>query len=270
LPVIVKAFDDLRQEQMVSQILAAFHNILREARVPVYIRPYDIIATEKGGTGGLIEAVPDTVSIHSLKTHDPSFTTLDDFFIRHFGRGSKNTVGYKRARKAFVESMAGYAVVCFLLQIKDRHNGNILLDNQGHIVHIDWGFVLASSPGKNLNFEAAPFKLTSEFVELMGGSRSASFQRFRRLAAHAFLEVRKRREEIILLVEMVSVGNGDLPCFRNRPAIAIAALRERFRPDLVTDSEVASYMDDLINQSLGSSSTYWYDKYQMSCVGVKA
>ena len=161
-------------------------------------------------------------------------------------------------------------MVCYLLQIKDRHNGNILLDNQGHIVHIDWGFVLASSPGKNLNFEAAPFKLTAEFVEVMGGARSASFQRFRRLTARAFLEVRKRREEIILLVEMVSVGNGDLPCFRKKPAMAIAALRERFRPDLVNDGDVVRFVEELISHSLGNATTYWYDRYQMSCVGVQA
>jgi phosphatidylinositol 4-kinase len=84
------------------------------------------------------------VSIDSLKRRDPSFTTLDDFFIRHFGKGIKSSQGYKKARRNFVSSMAGYAVVCYLLQIKDRHNGNILLDNEGHIVHIDWGFVFMS------------------------------------------------------------------------------------------------------------------------------
>ena len=36
-------------------------------------------------------------------------------------------------------------------------------------VHIDFGFLLSNSPGKNLGFEAAPFKLTGEWVELMGG-----------------------------------------------------------------------------------------------------
>lgn len=50
--------------------------------------------------------------------------------------------------------------------MKDRHNSNMLIDEDGHIIHIDFGFMLSNSPG-GVNFESAPFKLTRELLEVM-------------------------------------------------------------------------------------------------------
>lgn len=90
------------------------------------------------------------------------------------------------AQRNFVESLVGYSLVCYILQIKDRHNGNILIHRQGYIIHIDYGYLLTSSPG-HITFETAPFKLTNQFIELMGGENSDIFQYFKLLFIRGFL-----------------------------------------------------------------------------------
>lgn len=86
---------------------------------------------------------------------------------------------------AFKRSLAAYSIISYVLQLKDRHNGNILIDNEGHIIHIDFGFLLSNSPG-SVGFEAAPFKLTHEYVEVLGGVGSPEWEDFKALCKQAF------------------------------------------------------------------------------------
>jgi phosphatidylinositol kinase/protein kinase (PI-3 family) len=46
-------------------------------------------------------------------------------------------------------------------------------------LHIDFGFLLSNAPGKGMKFESAPFKLTEEMIDVLGGFKSNKFADFR-------------------------------------------------------------------------------------------
>jgi len=124
---------------------------------------------------GIMEMLKDSVTISSLKEkmYKQNISSLNDFFEQYYGKD------VEKARKRFCRSLAAYSLLCYFLQIKDRHNGNIMLHKSGHIVHIDFGFFLSNAPGGGL--EKVPFKLLKEYVDVLGGYRSKFFQEFRRL-----------------------------------------------------------------------------------------
>ncbi len=89
--------------------------------------------------------------------------------------------------------------------MKDRHNGNILLDNEGHLIHIDYGFILSCSP-KNLGFESSPFKMTPELVDVMGGQDSDMFKYFKILILQGLVAARKHSDKLMSLVDIMRAG----------------------------------------------------------------
>jgi len=71
------------------------------------------------------------------------------------------------------------------------------------------------SIGKGLAIEEkVPFKLLSEYVEILGGVESELFKTFRRLFFKGFQAARKHQDKILILAKMLYSGHGfTLPCF---------------------------------------------------------
>lgn len=257
LSFIVKTGADLRQEAFACQLIAVCSKIWAEASTDVWIKNMRILVT--GESSGLIETITNGVSLHSLKRSltlssiaagtNPKkrIATLRDHFIKTFG--AADSPAYAAAVDNFAKSLAAYSVVSYVLQLKDRHNGNILIDNTGHIVHIDFGFMLSNTPG-SMGFEAAPFKLTLEYVEVLGGVDSAAFKKFKDLMKEAFQALRREAERIVMLVELMG-RESRMPCYGGGVVNVVAALRARFVLEK-SKEEAGVWVEDLIAKSIGS------------------
>ncbi|CAA7271686.1 unnamed protein product [Cyclocybe aegerita] len=262
--VIVKTGGDLRQEQLAVQLIREFAGIWAEEKCACWVKYFRILIT--GGSSGLIETITDAVSIHSIKKAEYAkrlakgqlgHVTLLDHFVSTYGESS--SAKFVRAQNNFAKSLAGYSIVTYLLQVKDRHNGNILIDRDGHLIHIDFGFILSNTPG-NIGFEAAPFKLPVEYVEVLGGIDGPAFFKFKQLFREGFEAARKHCDRIITLVELMQ-KDSTLPCFALSGDQTANQLRDRFQPTL-THALIGDYINRLVDTSVGSHWTRLYDSYQ--------
>ena len=253
---IFKVGDDCRQDVLALQMIAAFRGIFNNVGLDVYVYPYRVTATAPGC--GVIDVLPNSISRDMVGRE--AVNGLYDYFISKYG--NEDSPRFQEARSNFVKSMAAYSIISFLLQFKDRHNGNIMIDDAGHILHIDFGFCFDIAPG-GVKFERAPFKLTTEMVAVMGGRTDhQAYKWFEELCVKAYLASRQYTEKLSQLV-LLMMDSG-LPCFKPE---SIQHFKDRFVLEK-SEREAAEFMKGLIKKSQGSYSTGVYDQFQLLTNGI--
>ena len=265
--VIIKSNDDLRQEAFIMQLIELCHEAFQEAGLELWLYPYRILST--GRTTGVIEMVRNAMSFDALKKR-PGYGRggLREHLQRMTQFAADPGEAFRSAQQNFVHSLAAYSLLSYLFLFKDRHNGNILLDTAGHVIHIDFGFVFGVAPGGSFSLEmSTPFKLTEEMIEVMDGMRSSLFSEFVTLFCCGFLALQAHCDTFLTIVE-ITCAESTFKCFDGREsAEVVAKLRERFQPELGKEETVAFALD-LIKEATQSYGTKQYDYFQYLSQGI--
>ena len=253
---IAKANDDLIQEMFALQLIKKFEEIFKN--VGIFVKSYEVIITSE--TSGLIEFLNNTNSIDGILKNIPKEWDLNKFYRTYF-KGDE----FKRAQMAFADSLAGFCLLSYYLDIKDRHNGNIMIDNKGHIMHIDFGFLLGTSP-KNIGFERAQFKLVKSFVDILDGLDGKMFKYFKSQMVKGLIESKRHFEIIKTIIKIMSHTN--LACLAGQNVDdLINALHKKFLFGY-SNEQVEKYVEDLIYNNYENFWTKKYDQFQYWTNGI--
>lgn len=240
-PIIFKTGDDLRQDQLVIQIITLMDQLLQKENLDLKLSPYKILATSTAA--GASQFVPSQTfaAISSKYRNNPALA-----YLRQHNPDDRAYLGVrKETLDTYVKSCAGYCVITYILGVGDRHLDNLLLAPDGHFFHADFGFILGRDPKPF----APAVKLSKEMVDAMGGSYppSEAYLHFKQYCFLAFTALRKSSNLILNLFSLMVHAN--IPDIKAEPDKAVFKVKERFHLEL-SEEDAIRHLDGILEDSL--------------------
>lgn len=261
--IIFKTGDDLRQDQLVIQIITLIDSLLLKENLDLKLTPYRILATSPAA--GAVQYISPSIALSAISTKYRGSVTA---YLQQHNPDPSGPLGIrKETMDTYIKSCAGYCVITYILGVGDRHLDNLLLQPNGRFFHIDFGFILGRDPKPF----APLIKLAKEMLEGMGGSvNSEQYRQFRQYCFTAYTALRKNSNLILNLFSlMVQSSVQDVRLAEEAQGGAAAAggdghgggglgvggavgkVRERFHLD-VSEEDALRILDQTLSDSVNA------------------
>jgi len=236
--IIFKTGDDLRQDQLVIQIITLMDQLLQKENLDLKLSPYKILATS--ASAGAAQFVP-SMSLQGIVNKYKGNSVLA--YLKYNNPDDKAPLGVrKEAIDVYIKSCAGYCVITYLLGVGDRHLDNLLLSPDGHFFHADFGFILGRDPKPF----APAMKLCTEMVDGMGGSMSEEYRQFKQYCFTTYTTLRKSSNLILNLFSLMVDAN--IPDIKLEPDKVVLKVKERFHLEM-SEEDAIRHFERLIEDS---------------------
>uniref|UniRef100_A0A182UDV9 Phosphatidylinositol 3-kinase catalytic subunit type 3 n=1 Tax=Anopheles melas TaxID=34690 RepID=A0A182UDV9_9DIPT len=234
---IFKHGDDLRQDQLILQMITLMDKLLQKENLDLKLTPYRVLATSS--KHGFMQYI-DSVTVAEVLNTEGSIHN----YFRKFNPCETGPFGIMpEIMDTYIKSCAGYCVITYLLGIGDRHLDNLLLTSSGKLFHIDFGYILGRDPKPM----PPPMKLSKEMVEAMGGINSEYYNTFRKLCYTAFLHLRRHANVMLNLFGLMV--DASVPDIALEPDKSVKKVEDNLRLDL-SDEEAVQHLQNLLDISI--------------------
>lgn len=228
---MVKVGDDLRQDQLVLQMLHLMELVWQE-RLPkeenemLRFVPYRVLAMTPDA--GYIKFVPGAVSLSR------ALAQSNGDLLTWFASNLPEDMTKDQVLNNLCGSAAAYCVATYVLGIGDRHLDNLQITPEGHFFHIDFGFIFGEDPKPFAPRLRLPQQVASVLMkEIDSQSGGTLLDRCFLLAGRAYIALRRSMPLWVSLLRVTGhAGGAGCSCLRQDANAAVVVVTDRLRSDL--------------------------------------
>lgn len=163
--------EDVRRDQ-VTMTVAFWINQMTHLHIPTY----EVLPISK--SHGWIVMLENTSTLYEIRQQG---RTLQNVLL---DRLPHLTVAAFRER--FAGSCAAACVLCYVMGVGDRHLSNMLITEEGHLLHIDFTYILGDDP----KYVRTEMRVTRDMLDVLGGKNTPTFRAFKRACREAYRSIR--------------------------------------------------------------------------------
>merc|ERR1719187_1044180 len=234
---IFKNGDDLRQDQLILQIISLMDQLLRRENLDLKLSPYRVLATS--AKHGFVQFV-NAAGIADVLSAEGSILN----FFRKYNPCETGPYGVSAdCMDTYVKSCAGYCVITYLLGVGDRHLDNLMLTKSGKLFHIDFGFILGRDPKPF----PPPMKLNKDMIAVFDPQRTPqNYAAFKNYCQTAFENLRRNASLILNLFGLMV--DSSVPEIALEPDKAVKKVQDKFLLHL-SEEEAERHLQKIIDES---------------------
>lgn len=242
-----KVGDDLRQDQLTLQVMRVMEYLWRQNGADFHMRCYGVLPT--GLNQGFVEVVPNSVTESKLQVDRGKITgVLATDIITNYLKQYNNEKGLVKAREIFRLSSAGYAIATSVLGVADRHPGNIMIQQDGHFFHIDFGHFLGNWKYKfGVKREGDLFHFSPACAAVIGDSELKQFEE----DCWKALSILRNNSKLLIALFLLMLGTG-IPELTKPEDVEF--LKKKLYAN-ATDEQARAELPQLIKDSMASTLT---------------
>lgn len=249
---LLKVGDDLRQDQLMLQMMALMRCVWEEQLCEsdvkmLQLANFRVLAITP--RAGYVKFVPDAVDL-SQALHQ-SQGDLVSWLARNHADG----VTVDEVMDNFCGSVAASTVVTYVLGIGDRHLENIMLTRRGQLFHVDFSFVLGDDP--------KPMAPQCRFPQQVAQAllRTNRLSKCFALAGRAYLALRPFAGLWGSLLQFTAAAGG-AGCSKLalEPRAVMAGVHERLRIDQMDEERAQSEFLSIMRESSEGLASIFIDK----------